>query len=112
MRECIPSKRWVSSISWVGGWLSEGDPAAEFVNQTLFARGERFRRPTIWLYGQMTIFIRSRTAIGNHLNSLSGRHRTHNRHVQAKRRLAMKPAQNTSRQNPAAKASELLRLYQ
>ena len=47
MQECIPSKLWVSSISWEGGC-----PVAEFVNQALFARGGRYDRPTIWLYGQ------------------------------------------------------------
>lgn len=39
-------------INFVGGWLSERCFAAEFVNQTLFARGVRYDRPTIWLYGQ------------------------------------------------------------
>jgi hypothetical protein len=47
MQECIPSKLWVSSISWEGGC-----PVAEFVNQALFARGGRYDRPTIWLYDQ------------------------------------------------------------
>jgi hypothetical protein len=47
MQERIPSKFWVSSISWEGGC-----PVAEFVNQALFARGGRYDRPTIWLYGQ------------------------------------------------------------
>ena len=39
-------------VNFVGGWLGEGCSVAEFVNQTLFARGARFGRPTIWLYGQ------------------------------------------------------------
>jgi dienelactone hydrolase len=34
-------------INFVGGC-----PVAEFVNQALFARGGRYDRPTIWLYGQ------------------------------------------------------------
>jgi dienelactone hydrolase len=38
-------------INFVGGWLSEKCPAAEFVNQSLFERGARYGRPTIWLYG-------------------------------------------------------------
>jgi dienelactone hydrolase len=39
-------------INFVGGWLSDGCPAAEFVNQSLFERGARYGQPTIWLYGQ------------------------------------------------------------
>ncbi len=38
-------------INFVGGWLSERSPAAEFVNQTLFDRGAGYGRSTIWLYG-------------------------------------------------------------
>jgi dienelactone hydrolase len=39
-------------INFVGGWLDEGCPVAELVNQTLFARGAGYGRPTIWLYGE------------------------------------------------------------
>jgi dienelactone hydrolase len=39
-------------INFVGGWLSEGCPVGELINQTLFVRGTRYDRPTIWLYGQ------------------------------------------------------------
>lgn len=38
-------------INFVGGWLSDECPDAEFVNQTLFARGGRYGQRTIWLYG-------------------------------------------------------------
>ena len=43
-------------INFVGGWLGEECPAAEFVHQTLFVRGARYGRPTIWLYGQADQF--------------------------------------------------------
>jgi dienelactone hydrolase len=43
-------------INFVGGWFSERYPAAELVNQTLFKRGARYDRPTIWLYGQGDIY--------------------------------------------------------
>jgi len=39
-------------INFVGGWFGEKYPGAELVNQTLFERGARYGRPTIWLYGQ------------------------------------------------------------
>jgi pimeloyl-ACP methyl ester carboxylesterase len=39
-------------INFVGGWFGEKYPGAELVNQTLFERGARYDRPTIWLYGQ------------------------------------------------------------
>jgi dienelactone hydrolase len=39
-------------INFVGGWFSEKAAGAELVNQTLFGRGARYDRPTIWLYGQ------------------------------------------------------------
>jgi len=42
----------LGAINFVGGWLSEKCPAAEFVNQSLFERGARYGRSTIWLYGQ------------------------------------------------------------
>ena len=42
----------LGAINFVGGWLTEGCPAAEFVNQSLFERGACYGRPTIWLYGQ------------------------------------------------------------
>jgi pimeloyl-ACP methyl ester carboxylesterase len=38
-------------VNFVGGWLSDSCPEAEFANQTLFARGGRYGRSTIWLYG-------------------------------------------------------------
>ena len=47
-------------INFVGGWLSERSPAAEFVNQALFERGARYAGPTIWLYG-----------IGDHFYSIA-----------------------------------------
>jgi dienelactone hydrolase len=45
-------KETLGVINFVGGWLSEGCPVAESVNQTLFERGAGFGVPTIWLYGQ------------------------------------------------------------
>jgi dienelactone hydrolase len=38
-------------INFVGGWLSDGNLSAKAINETLFARGGRFGRPTLWLYG-------------------------------------------------------------
>jgi dienelactone hydrolase len=43
-------------INFVGGWLGEACSSAGAVNQTLFERGARYGRPTIWLYGQGDLF--------------------------------------------------------
>jgi dienelactone hydrolase len=39
-------------INFVGGWISDRCAVSEEINQTLFVRGARYDRPTIWLYGQ------------------------------------------------------------
>jgi dienelactone hydrolase len=39
-------------VNFVGGWSSEGCVNSESINQTLFVRGVRYDRPTIWLYGE------------------------------------------------------------
>jgi len=39
-------------VNFVGGWSGEMCAKAELINQTLFERGARYGRPTIWLYGQ------------------------------------------------------------
>jgi dienelactone hydrolase len=39
-------------VNFVGGWLGERCPSSSTVNQTLFGRGARYGRPTIWLYGR------------------------------------------------------------
>jgi dienelactone hydrolase len=39
-------------INFVGGWLGEACSSASAVNRTLFERGARNPRPTIWLYGE------------------------------------------------------------
>ena len=43
-------------INFVGGWTSEKCIVAELIHQTLFERGARYGRPTIWLYGQGDYF--------------------------------------------------------
>lgn len=43
-------------INFVGGWLGEGCPTAVLVNHTLFERGARYPRPTLWLYGRSDTF--------------------------------------------------------
>jgi dienelactone hydrolase len=43
-------------INFVGGWLGENCSSAGAVHQTLFERGARYGRPTIWLYGQSDLF--------------------------------------------------------
>jgi pimeloyl-ACP methyl ester carboxylesterase len=43
-------------INFVGGWLGEGCSVSRDVNQTLFARGARYGRPTLWLYGRTDPF--------------------------------------------------------
>jgi dienelactone hydrolase len=43
-------------VNFVGGWISERCTVAESINQTLFERGARYDRPTIWLYGQADYF--------------------------------------------------------
>jgi dienelactone hydrolase len=39
-------------LNFVGGWSGEGCAKSELINQTLFARGASYGRPTIWLYGE------------------------------------------------------------
>ena len=43
-------------INFVGGWISERCTVAELINQTLFVRGARYGRPTIWLHSQADYF--------------------------------------------------------
>jgi dienelactone hydrolase len=43
-------------INFVGGWLGEGCPTAEAINQKLFARGAGFKGPMLWLYGRSDPF--------------------------------------------------------
>jgi pimeloyl-ACP methyl ester carboxylesterase len=38
-------------INFVGGWMGTGCDTASRLNGTLFVRGARFDRPTLWLYG-------------------------------------------------------------
>jgi pimeloyl-ACP methyl ester carboxylesterase len=38
-------------INFVGGWMGTGCDTASRLNGTLFERGARFGRPTLWLYG-------------------------------------------------------------
>jgi pimeloyl-ACP methyl ester carboxylesterase len=38
-------------INFVGGWMGTGCDTASRLNGTLFERGARFDRPTLWLYG-------------------------------------------------------------
>src|SRR5438128_762564 len=42
--------------NFVGGWLGEGCRTAGEINGTLFQRGEKFARPSLWLYGQQDSF--------------------------------------------------------
>ena len=42
--------------NFVGGWLGEGCRTAGEINGTLFQRGGKFARPTLWLYGQQDSF--------------------------------------------------------
>jgi pimeloyl-ACP methyl ester carboxylesterase len=43
-------------INFVGGWLGTGCDTASRLNGTLFERGARFDRPTLWLYGHHDSF--------------------------------------------------------
>jgi dienelactone hydrolase len=43
-------------INLVGGWIGGRCANSEMVNQSLFVRGVRYARPTIWLYGQGDYF--------------------------------------------------------
>ena len=43
-------------LNFVGGWLGEGCRTAGEINGTLFQRGGKFARPTLWLYGQQDSF--------------------------------------------------------
>lgn len=38
-------------VNFVGGWLGEGCPTAEEVNQGLMAEGAGFGKPMLWIYG-------------------------------------------------------------
>jgi dienelactone hydrolase len=42
----------VGVINLVGGWVSDRCGTARAINQSLFEQGARFKRPTLWLYGQ------------------------------------------------------------
>src|SRR3984885_13421654 len=44
-------------INFVGGWLGTGCDTASRLNGTLFERGARFDRPTLWLYGHHDSFF-------------------------------------------------------
>lgn len=39
-------------INFVGGWIGEGCGNADQINKTLFQRGGRYPRATLWLYGK------------------------------------------------------------
>ena len=43
-------------INFVGGWVGEGCKTAPEINGELFRRGAKFRRPTLWLYGQRDLY--------------------------------------------------------
>jgi pimeloyl-ACP methyl ester carboxylesterase len=43
-------------INFVGGWMGTGCDTASRLNGTLFVRGARFDRPTLWLYGDQDPF--------------------------------------------------------
>ncbi len=43
-------------INFVGGWIGEGCPTAEEINQTLFNKGSAFREPMLWLHGKDDYF--------------------------------------------------------
>ncbi len=43
-------------INFVGGWLGARCPIASAVNEALFTRGARYRRETLWLYGDQDPF--------------------------------------------------------
>ena len=43
-------------INFVGGWMGTGCGTASRLNGTLFMRGARFDRPTLWLYGDQDPF--------------------------------------------------------
>jgi pimeloyl-ACP methyl ester carboxylesterase len=43
-------------LNFVGGWMGETCGNAAEINGTLFQRGGKFPRPTLWLYGQHDSF--------------------------------------------------------
>jgi pimeloyl-ACP methyl ester carboxylesterase len=43
-------------INFVGGWVGTGCDTASHLNGTLFERGARFDRPTLWRYGDQDPF--------------------------------------------------------
>lgn len=43
---------FVGAVNFAGGWLSEYWPESVPVNTAIFRRGAKFRKPTLWLYGE------------------------------------------------------------
>ncbi len=43
-------------INFVGGWMGDACETADKINQTLFARGAGFAKPTLWIYGEDDVF--------------------------------------------------------
>lgn len=52
-------------INFVGGWMGTGCENASRLNGTLFERGGRFDRPTLWLYGHHDPFYSIEHSRGN-----------------------------------------------
>jgi dienelactone hydrolase len=48
----MQAEQTLGVVNFVGGWSSDGCVKSDFINQTLFVRGARCARPTIWLYGR------------------------------------------------------------
>lgn len=43
---------FVGAVNFAGGWLSDYWPESVLVNSTIFRRGAKFGKPTLWLYGE------------------------------------------------------------
>lgn len=50
--------QFVGAINFVGGWMTDRCPNPEAINTVTFQRGGRFKKPTLWLYGENDPFYR------------------------------------------------------
>jgi dienelactone hydrolase len=52
-------------VNFVGGWMGDHCAHAVTINATTFARGAKYRRPTLWLYGDLDPYYSLAHSKGN-----------------------------------------------
>lgn len=50
------AQSFIGVINFVGGWMGEACSQSALINQSTFARGAKFAKPTLWLYGETDPF--------------------------------------------------------